>query len=117
MSDQQPKQDFYDLKRDEVEGYFEDARTMITRTDLLLSDHYTGKHVLGPELVQRVAELYALAGAFESYLEKTFNLETTPENALFRIKIVAATSIIKMVFAMFETKQFLINNNVSLENQ
>ena len=118
MSDQQdPKQNFYDLKRDEVEGYFDNASTMIVRTDRLMSDHYTGKNVLGPEILQRVAELHALPGAFQSYLEKTFNLAAAPENAMFRVKFTAATGIIKMVFAMFESKEYLSRHNISLEDQ
>mgnify|MGYP003627863054 FL=1 len=118
MSNQKdPKQGFYDLKRDEVEAYFQNANRLIERTDLVLSDHYTGVHVLGSEMVQRVAELHALAGAFESYLSKTFNLEGTPDNAVYRIKMTAATGIVKMVFAIFEGRQFLSKYNISLEDQ
>lgn len=115
---QDPAAKHFDLTRAEVDDYFRKATTAVIRTDQLLLDHYSGVNRVGPEVLQRICELHALAGSFNSYLENTFkDYASAPEGAVFRIKITHATGIIKMILAMFETKMFLATNGLSLENQ
>lgn len=116
-SDNGQKKEFYDLQKSEVETYFEKAQKALSRTDIIMSDHYNGVKVLGPEVLQRVAEMHAIAGAFHGYLEKAFvNYQAVPEDAIFRVRMVVIGSIIKMVLGILESKQYLSQNNISLED-
>lgn len=112
MSDEQPPG--VTLERESLVNFVDLAETTITRSELLLSDHFKERINFSSDVLSRVCEIYASGTIFRDILEKTFDLDLIPEGSSIELPAQSAAAIAKIILSISTCRDYISKAGINM---